>query len=98
LFRGRGRWPEARNHLWDALPIREIALAELAYEVALFEKEADEDVRRHRRRKDEVPNGHDWRCPDSDQDAQLDRVPDDAIDGRGAKLQIWNRSAAEGTP
>ena len=67
-------------------------------EVAFFMRDADEDIYRHAQREQEMTIRHVRRCPKSDQESRIDRMPDPAIEERSAKLLRWRFNAPAVTP
>mgnify|MGYP006994445423 CR=1 FL=1 len=59
-----------------------IFIAEHGDEITLLQHEADEDVGGGRDREQRVPYGHHRGGPERDDEAEIDRVPDEAIEKR----------------
>ena len=54
-------------------------VTEQLYEIPLPEENADEDVGRHHRRKQQVSDRHHWRRPERDYEAEINRMPHDVV-------------------
>src|SRR4051794_20112020 len=88
-FRSRvlGAAARPRQQHADVLPVAAILIAKQIDKVALFELDRDQDVAGGRNREQQMADRHRGRRPESEQEAQIDRVTDDAVKQRGMKLR-----------
>src|ERR1700745_3851858 len=63
-----------------ALAVFDICVAVKTDEVAFFEKNADENITRGRDCKQQVPEGHDRRSPECQQETEIDWMPDKSVE------------------
>src|SRR5579864_1040676 len=77
-----------RNQHGDLLAVPAVLVAELSDEVPLFEPDADQNVARGRQRKQQMTRGHIRGGPESEQEAQIDRVSDMPVEQRRVKLRF----------
>src|ERR1700742_4418147 len=68
--------PEARRQHADLVAVALIVLAEQADEIMLLVTDRDEHIDRHSSGEQQVPAGHFRRCPESQEEAQIERVTD----------------------
>src|SRR5262245_40338571 len=72
-----GQFAPERNEHPDLSAVALVLLAEQPDEVALLQEDADEEVRGRHRREQEMPDRHDRRCPERNDEAEIDRMPHD---------------------
>ena len=78
LLRGVCPFWNWQNHA-DSFPVIFVALAQGSDQVPFLKVKANEDVQGHCRRQHQMGHRHRRSEPDSDQDAQLQRVADDLV-------------------
>src|SRR5580704_19173815 len=88
------RFLERQEHSY-LIAIRAITLTELRYEVTLFEPDAEQDVPGRRHREHEVPERHDRRGPEGEDEAEVNRMADVAIEPRRAEVRLWQLPTTE---
>src|ERR1700731_4750921 len=71
---------QARQQHRHAGAIVAILVAKRRDEVAFLQRNADKDIDRSGGSEQQVPERHDGRSPECDQKAEIDRMPDDAIE------------------
>src|SRR5579883_1199213 len=86
--------PERQQHP-HLFAIAAITLAELGDQVTLLEPDPDQDVPGRRRREDEVAQRHDRREPEREEEAEVDRVTDVAVEARRTEPRLRQLAAAE---
>src|SRR5579883_2495510 len=80
----------------DALAILLVAGTELRDEIAFLERDADEDVESGHGREQQMAEGHVWRCPEGEQEAQHDRVPHEPVEQWRLESLHAHRGSAQG--
>jgi hypothetical protein len=64
-------------------------------QVALRQKNSDEDINRCHRREQQVAHRHDRCCPECDDEAEIDRVAHEPVEQRGAEARGSRGAAGE---
>src|SRR5262245_64890164 len=74
--------PRQRDQHGDVLAVAAILVAEQADEVALLELDGDQDVAGGGQREQQMPRRHAGRRPEGQQQAEIDRMTDVAVEQR----------------
>jgi hypothetical protein len=85
---------QIRQQHGHPLAIAPVFIAEQGHQIAFLEIDTDEDVSRRHRCEQQMPQGHGRRTPEGDDEAEIDRVPDQAI--QPLHLEPNGRSEASG--
>src|SRR5215813_2921848 len=90
-----GQLAPERNEHPDLGAVALVLLAEQAEEVALLQKDPDEDVRGRHGREQEMPDRHDGSRPERDDEAEIDRMPHHLVEHRRLEAGRGHRSPRE---
>src|SRR5205085_11088317 len=91
---GSGFRAPGQQHRYASL-VGEIFIAECRNEIALFQKDANEDVGRRNRGKHQMSGRHRGRCPECDDEAEIDRMPHELVVDRRTEARRGWRLAGE---
>src|SRR5262247_3201251 len=84
----RSRSAPQRYEHGDALAIAPILVAELGDQIAFFQEDADKDVCGRDGGEEKVPCRHHRRRPESDDEAEIDRMPHQPVQNRRFEVRL----------